>query len=1172
MVAQTGMPWAQTTGDPDVLTVRGKVTAQVYENPETSYRVLRVETEEGKTEVWVGTMPPVHTGMVIAGVGRYEPDPRRPGEERFGILSVQPEVPRTAEGIREYLGSGAFPGIGPALADRIVGLFGERTVDVLDQEPQRLLEIPGIGPKIHGRFLEAWVENRRVSEIMIFLVGHGASGALAQRIYEHYGARAIEQIQQNPFKLARDVAGIGFKTADRIARACGLALDSPDRDAAGILEVLSRAEEDGHTYLALRDAIGDAQKLLETEDVARPEEAVLAAVEQLHTDRLVFRDKIPACGEILLRAELALVERAIARRISELLAVPAALPDLGPGAPPPPPLAELAGEAIRTFEQQASFELAPAQRQAVELAARSKLMILTGGPGVGKTTIVKTILWLFRQAKIQVRLCAPTGRAAQRMRETTGGDAMTIHRMLGRDMENRKEFFYRADRPLPCEAMIIDECSMIDVSLARSLLEALPDRARVIFVGDVDQLPSVGPGAVLRDLIDSQAVPTVRLTTIFRQAEGSLIITNAHRINAGEMPETASFPGGEFHLIERQSEEEAAKTVLRVVTERIPERFRLDPLHDVQVLVPMHKGPAGTILLNRALQEALNPPGSAEIAHGGGELGPTIYRLGDKVMQTVNDVNQDVYNGDIGFIVEVSPDNPDRTIIARFEDREAVYPRNKLRQLKHAYATTVHKCVHPDTLVETQEGLLPIGRIRGRGTIGAPMGAVAYGNRVRYETSPLHTIQTRGGYRLAMTPNHGIDVWSGHGYIRRDAASLRPGDIVRLRLGVTCEPLGNVPLPPPPPADVRARRYRFPTKMTADLAEFFGLMVADGCLFRRGMRLVKRHQDVGRRFARLARKLFGARPKPISILDTPGYEICSTQIADWLRLVGGMAPKAKAVPMAVLRSPSAIHAAFLRGLFEDGSAHFNRRGRVLRFDHVEWSTAIPALESTVRTMLLRLGIISGTVSTARQRKVTLYGAHAVRFAKLVGFVARFKNGRLQHALSPARSRYWIPLGCGEIACLRAELPKHFSQNDKQNALRYCRISRPMAERLRRHATGTLGQILDERLAYHHEPIVRIVNGEGPASCVAVPRGHQFFQNGFSGWNSQGSEYRAVVVVMLQRHFIMLSRKLLYTAVTRGKRLVVLVADPRALRTALGEMKREDRRTTLAYRLAKETGR
>ncbi len=232
---------------------------------------------------------------------------------------------------------------------------------------------------------------------------------------------------------------------------------------------------------------------------------------------------------------------------------------------------------------------------------------------------------------------------------------------------------------------------MIDVSLMRSLLEALPDRARVIFVGDVDQLPSVGPGAVLRDLIDSGVVPTVRLTTIFRQAEGSLIITNAHRINAGEMPETASFPGGEFHLIERQGDDEAAKTVLRVVTERIPERFGLDPVHDVQVLVPMHKGAAGTLLLNRALQEALNPPGSAEITHGGGELGPTVYRLGDKVMQTVNDANQDVYNGDIGFIVEVCPDDPDRAVIARFEDREAVYPRNKLRQLKHAYATSIHK-------------------------------------------------------------------------------------------------------------------------------------------------------------------------------------------------------------------------------------------------------------------------------------------------------------------------------------------------------------------------------------------------------------------------------------------------------------------------------------------------
>jgi exodeoxyribonuclease V alpha subunit len=685
------MPWARTDADPDVLTVHGKVTSQVYENTESSYRVLRVETDQGRTELWVGTMPPVHTGMAVMGTGRYEPDPRRPGEDRFNVFAVQPEVPRSVEGIREYLGSGAFPGIGAALADRIVTAFGERTVDVLDREPHLLLDVSGIGPKIHGRFIEAWSENRRVSEIMMFLVGHGASGALAHRIYEHYGARAIEQIQKNPFKLARDVAGIGFKTADRIARACGVALDSPDRDAAGVLEVLSLAEEDGHTFLTTPRAIEQAQKLLDTDDMTRPREAIVSAVEHLHTDRLVFLDRTATHGDIVLRAELAMVERSIATRIAALLAAPPSMPPLGAEAPPPVPLAQCADAAIRTFEQQAGFELAPTQREAVALAARSKLMILTGGPGVGKTTIVKTILWLFCQAKIHVRLCAPTGRAAQRMRETTGADAMTIHRMLGRDMENRKAFHYRADRPLPCEAIIVDECSMIDAPLMRSLLEALPDRARVIFVGDVDQLPSVGPGAVLRDLIGSGVVPTVRLTTIFRQAEGSLIITNAHRINAGEMPETASTPTGEFHLIERQAEEDAAKTVLRVVTERIPERFKLDPLYDVQVLVPMHKGPAGTILLNQALQQALNPPGSAEIAHGGGEYGPTIYRLGDKVMQTVNDTNQDVYNGDIGFIVEVCPDDPDRAVIARFEDREAVYPRNKLRQLKHAYATTIHK-------------------------------------------------------------------------------------------------------------------------------------------------------------------------------------------------------------------------------------------------------------------------------------------------------------------------------------------------------------------------------------------------------------------------------------------------------------------------------------------------
>jgi exodeoxyribonuclease V alpha subunit len=649
--------------------VEGVVERITFESAESSFRVLKLAVA-GRNDrlAVVGTFPPMALGARVRVRGSLEVD-RKHGEQ-LRVASVIELAPDTLAGLEKYLASGLIKGVGPKLAQRVVAAFGLDALRVLDEEPHRLSEVEGLGEKRRTSLARAWREQRAVRDVMVFLQAHGASPGLAARIVRRYGASAMSVVSRDPYRLALDVHGVGFKTADRVAGSLGVPADSPQRMQAGLLQVIHDLTEAGHAWTFEAELTVRAAQMLgvDSEDDAVRERlahalralvlAGRAVLEQVEGERAVYGAPIHA-AELRLAARLAEIARAPAREL--------------PGV----------ADAIRAFEARAGVELAPEQRLAVSEAARRQLLVVTGGPGVGKTTIVRAILAVLERARVSVCLAAPTGRAAKRMSEATGRDASTIHRLL--EFEPKTATFKRnRDRPVEASAVVLDEVSMLDLPTADSLAQAVAPGTRLLLVGDVDQLPSVGPGAVLRDVIASGAVPCVRLQQIFRQAARSLIVTNAHRINSGQMP-IAAAPGAQadFFVVERRDPERARETILELVTSRIPQRFGLDPVRDVQVLTPMNRGPAGAVALNDALQASLNPGGAALVR------GARTYRTGDKVMQLRNDYEKNVYNGDVGLVSSIDPE--ENSMVVRFEERDVTFDAAEIDDLVLAYACTVHK-------------------------------------------------------------------------------------------------------------------------------------------------------------------------------------------------------------------------------------------------------------------------------------------------------------------------------------------------------------------------------------------------------------------------------------------------------------------------------------------------
>lgn len=645
-------------------TLAGLVERVTFHNVENGFCVLRVKVRGQRDLVTVvGHAAMISAGEFVQMSGRWFNDHTHGLQFKAEFLKASP--PTTVEGIERYLGSGMIRGIGPVYAKKLVKAFGEAVFDLIEQEPHRLREVTGIGPKRAERIVGGWADQKVIREIMLFLHSNGVGTSRAVRIFKTYGQDAVRLISENPYRLAKDIRGIGFKTADQIARKMGIAPDAMIRVRAGISYALGEAMDEGHCGLPVGELLTSTAELLE---VAAPLIETALVLELEAGD--VVADSVGETGCIFL-AGLYRAEQSIAERLRACAV----------GRPPWPDID--AEKAMTWVEGKTGLALAPSQQEAVRLALRSKVLVITGGPGVGKTTLVNSILKIVTAKGTDVQLCAPTGRAAKRLSESTGLDGKTIHRLLETDPASGS--FKRDDtNPLTCDLLVVDEASMVDVLLMRSLLRALPDSAALLIVGDVDQLPSVGPGQVLADIIASGAVPVVRLTEVFRQAAQSRIITNAHRINEGRMPELSAEDGSDFYFVEAAVPEIGLHKLLAVVKDRIPARFGLDPVRDVQVLCPMNRGGLGARSLNIELQQALNPPGEVKVERFG-----WIYGPGDKVMQIANDYDRDVFNGVLGVIDRIDTEEGELTV--SFDGRQVVYDFGELDELVLAYATTIHK-------------------------------------------------------------------------------------------------------------------------------------------------------------------------------------------------------------------------------------------------------------------------------------------------------------------------------------------------------------------------------------------------------------------------------------------------------------------------------------------------
>lgn len=646
------------------VTVSGEVERITFENEATGYRVLKLGKVTGDIKTSgrlavVGVVPSVGVGTRVRVTGKVMTDARH--GEQLRVESLVVLEPTTVKGIERHLSSGILPGIGPALAHRIVCTFGTDTLSVLDNSPEKLACIPGLGLKKVSEVRQAWGTHRTEATVMVLLQSHGMSPALARRVLKHYGEKTAQIVQTYPYRLAMDVWGVGFKTADRIAQAFGVASDHPERIMAGLLHKLRALCDDGHCWVK-REMLAEAT----TEELGIDPNLVLASLDQLWATERVAIDS----GLVAL-SPLDAAERQLASKLSRCIGQSR-------------PLTGRHESVIARFEQEMAIELAPEQRAAILAVTQHSVVVITGGPGVGKTTIVRAVLRIFDRARLHLRLAAPTGRAAKRLTETTKREASTLHRLL--EYEPKHGTFQRnANCPLEADAVLVNEFSMVDLQLATALVEALRPEARLIVVGDADQLPSVGPGAVLRDLIAARAVPVMRLETVFRQEQSSSIVQNAHRIKAGQFPQSSDVdrPHADFFVVERREPERAAEDVITLATQRIPQRFSLHPLRQVQVLTPMHRGPVGTLALNQRLQAALNPSGPALTVRG------QIFRVGDKVMQTHNDYEKEIFNGDVGQVTSLSEDT--RRLSVDFDDHVVSFENDEIDSLVLAYATSIHK-------------------------------------------------------------------------------------------------------------------------------------------------------------------------------------------------------------------------------------------------------------------------------------------------------------------------------------------------------------------------------------------------------------------------------------------------------------------------------------------------
>ncbi len=656
-------------------TLNGQIERITFTNEENGFTIAKVKVR-GRRELVtvVGVLMSPMPGEILDMKGEWTSHPQF--GEQFKVVEYRTKVPATVYGIRKYLGSGLIKGLGPVMAGRIVDRFEKTTLDIIENDIPRLAEVEGIGKKRIAMIAKAWDAQREIRDVMLFLQSHGVSSGYATKIFKQYGNRSIAVVKQNPYRLATDIYGIGFVTADQIAAKLGIAKNADMRVEAGILYVLYQLSDEGHVYYPYELIISKSCQILEVE-----REAAVKALGRLAADQMIVLEDLPdrpddsqKYSKAVFLAKFHLCETSIARRLKMLVSFPKSVRDID------------SNRAIDWVQGQLAITLADKQIEAVACAIENKVMIITGGPGTGKTTIINAVLKIFVKLKTRIMLAAPTGRAAKRMSETTGFEAKTIHRMLEFSIQ-QGGFQRNEDKPLDCDVLIIDEASMIDTILMYHLLKAIPPFTTFILVGDVNQLPSVAAGNILKDIIASSAVPVVALDKIFRQAQTSRIIVNAHKINEGVVPflDTAysDDPHNDFYFIEQEDPEKILDIIIELTTVRIPQRFGFDPVDEIQVLTPMHRGVVGSGNLNRKLQAVLNP------GEGGITRGERIHRVNDKVMQIRNNYDKEVFNGDIGRITAIVWE--DKEVMINFDGRQIVYDFSDLDEIVPAYAVSVHK-------------------------------------------------------------------------------------------------------------------------------------------------------------------------------------------------------------------------------------------------------------------------------------------------------------------------------------------------------------------------------------------------------------------------------------------------------------------------------------------------
>jgi len=655
-----------------LIELTGRIERITYTNEENGFTIAKVKIPQQQDFVTVvGNLMSPTPGETLKMKGEWTHHPKY--GEQFKIVHYKTSVPASVYGIQKYLGSGLIKGIGPVMSKRIVDKFDKDTLDVIESEVEKLFEVEGIGKKRITMIKKAWEDQKEIREVMIFLQAHDVSSGYATKIFKQYGNRSIEIVKENPYRLATDIFGIGFNRADSIAEKLGFDKDSEQRAEAGILYVLNQLADEGHVYYPYELLVEKCQEILEVE-----RDTIINAFGTIAQKNMIIIedlnesiDNFKENNKAVYLAKFHLCETNIAARLKTLLNAPKYIRRID------------SDKAIEWVQKKLDITLAKNQIEAIRCAVGHKVMVITGGPGTGKTTIINAILKIFSKLNIRILLAAPTGRAAKRMSEATGHVAKTIHRML--EYSIQKGGFQKNEKmPLRCDLLILDETSMIDTVLMYHLLKAIPQTATLIVVGDVNQLPSVGAGTVLKDVISSKRVPVVELTEIFRQAKESLIIVNAHKINNGTIPYLKQTgPKDDFYFIEEDDPEEVLKIILKLTKDRIPGRFDFDPVGDIQVLSPMHKGLVGTANLNRALQNSLNP-GKADVMRGGVE-----FRVNDKVMQIKNNYDKEVFNGDIGRISRIDLDVQE--VLISFDGRQVAYDYPDLDEIVLAYAVSVHK-------------------------------------------------------------------------------------------------------------------------------------------------------------------------------------------------------------------------------------------------------------------------------------------------------------------------------------------------------------------------------------------------------------------------------------------------------------------------------------------------